>query len=286
MAVTIVALMAPGLDRVYSWSPRTTVSGRRAGKATSEHSWPVRPPRRMPWKPSASEISTSPLIATPTPSWQRPAKRPSPVAAPWCRARSKNTSPRSSRNSFAQFNPREARFIGTPIDYVVFNGLDEGECEIVLIEVKTGRSQLSPRERRVRQAVEASRVRWVEMRLPKGIIDTSVGGIETATPAVSLGPPPTTCGRPTVDVPTDLVSGLGPLSGAVQSRGRFFKRSMRACALSVGFPAHCCRNHYRRQVHPLMVYGDANYVVSSWLSVSLSVVPTVFEETEEWLRPW
>jgi predicted Holliday junction resolvase-like endonuclease len=52
----------------------------------------------------------------------------------------------------AQFNPREARFIGTPIDYVIFNGLDEGECEIVLVEVKTGRSQLSQRERRVRWA--------------------------------------------------------------------------------------------------------------------------------------
>jgi len=66
-----------------------------------------------------------------------------------------------------EFNPREARFIGTPIDYVVFDGIDRGECEVVFVEVKTGRSQLSMRERRVRRAVEAGRVRWVEMRLPE-----------------------------------------------------------------------------------------------------------------------
>ena len=65
-----------------------------------------------------------------------------------------------------EFDPREARFIGTPVDYVVFHGLDSGDCEIVFVEVKTGRSQLSARERLVRRAVQAGRVRWAEMRLP------------------------------------------------------------------------------------------------------------------------
>src|ERR1700733_7722990 len=55
------------------------------------------------------------------------------------------------------FNPRDARFLGSPIDFVVFEGLDEGEeCRsIVLVEVKTGKSALSKRERQVRDAVEA-----------------------------------------------------------------------------------------------------------------------------------
>lgn len=45
------------------------------------------------------------------------------------------------------FNPRDARFLGSPIDFVVFTGLDEGEeCrEVVLVEVKTGKSPLTKR---------------------------------------------------------------------------------------------------------------------------------------------
>jgi predicted Holliday junction resolvase-like endonuclease len=89
-----------------------------------------------------------------------------------------------------QFSPREARFIGTPIDYIVFDGLDDGECEIALVEVKTGRSQLSQRERRVRRAVEAGRVRWIEMRLPEEIIGVPFGAVGPATTPVALGPPP------------------------------------------------------------------------------------------------
>lgn len=62
----------------------------------------------------------------------------------------------------ARFNPRDARFIGTPVDFVVFNGLDEDQCtEVVLVEVKTGaRASLTGRERRVRECVEAGRVRF------------------------------------------------------------------------------------------------------------------------------
>ncbi|GEM_PF-648277 len=75
----------------------------------------------------------------------------------------------------AEFDPREARFIGTPVDYVVFNGIDDGECEVVFVEVKTGRSQLSTRERRVRRAVEEGRARWVELRLPNDVDGDGTG---------------------------------------------------------------------------------------------------------------
>ena len=41
----------------------------------------------------------------------------------------------------ANFNPKDARFLGSPIDFVVFDGLDEGEVKrVVLIEVKTGKA--------------------------------------------------------------------------------------------------------------------------------------------------
>ena len=61
-----------------------------------------------------------------------------------------------------KYDPTEARFIGSPIDLIVFPGLAEGEpTEVVLIEVKTGKSgRLTPKERKVRELIDAGRVRW------------------------------------------------------------------------------------------------------------------------------
>jgi predicted Holliday junction resolvase-like endonuclease len=58
-------------------------------------------------------------------------------------------------------DPKDVRFLGTPIDLIAFSGLNASEeVEIVFIEVKTGQSVLSPRERAVKKAVEAKRVSW------------------------------------------------------------------------------------------------------------------------------
>jgi len=63
------------------------------------------------------------------------------------------------------FNPKDARFLGTPVDLVVFDGLDEGQLRrVVFVEVKTGGSALSARERQVRETVEARQVEWTELR--------------------------------------------------------------------------------------------------------------------------
>ena len=53
-------------------------------------------------------------------------------------------------------NPKDIRFLGTPIDLIAFKGLNDSmeEIEIVFIEVKTGGSALSARERAVKKAVE------------------------------------------------------------------------------------------------------------------------------------
>ena len=53
-------------------------------------------------------------------------------------------------------NPKDARFLGSPIDLVVFDGLSEGTLrKIVFIEVKTGKTgRLSARERQIKQVVE------------------------------------------------------------------------------------------------------------------------------------
>ena len=61
-----------------------------------------------------------------------------------------------------QYDPTEARFIGTPIDLIVFPGLATGDPrEIVIMEIKTGKSgQLTPQQRKIRQLIEGGMVRW------------------------------------------------------------------------------------------------------------------------------
>jgi predicted Holliday junction resolvase-like endonuclease len=67
------------------------------------------------------------------------------------------------------FNPKDVRFLGTPVDLVVFDGLSEGAVRrIVFVEVKTANADLSTRERRVREAVNARRVEWSELRAGPG----------------------------------------------------------------------------------------------------------------------
>ncbi len=63
------------------------------------------------------------------------------------------------------FSPKDVRFLGSPVDLVVFDGLDAGDLRgIVFIEIKTGGAALSKRERQLRDAVNAGRVSWQEMR--------------------------------------------------------------------------------------------------------------------------
>jgi predicted Holliday junction resolvase-like endonuclease len=60
------------------------------------------------------------------------------------------------------YDPTEARFIGTPFDLIIFPGLACGDPqEIVIMEIKTGKNcQLSPVERKIRQLVEDGMVRY------------------------------------------------------------------------------------------------------------------------------
>lgn len=66
------------------------------------------------------------------------------------------------------YDPTEARFIGSPVDLVVFPGLSSDKPrEIVFVEVKAGaRGRLSQREQRIRELVEAGKVRWELMHRP------------------------------------------------------------------------------------------------------------------------
>lgn len=65
-------------------------------------------------------------------------------------------------------NPSEARFIGKPVDFVVFRGLSTGEVsEIIFVEVKSHPGiSLNSNERSVRKAVEKRMVRWEQYHPP------------------------------------------------------------------------------------------------------------------------
>lgn len=61
-----------------------------------------------------------------------------------------------------KYNPKETKFIGSPIDLIVFNGLDDGNLrEIIFIEIKAGETpSMTTRERQVRDCIKNNRVRW------------------------------------------------------------------------------------------------------------------------------
>ncbi len=66
------------------------------------------------------------------------------------------------------YDPTEARFIGNPIDFIVFPGLAQGDPqEIIIMEIKTGKaSQLTPQQHKIRQLIEDGMVRWELIQKP------------------------------------------------------------------------------------------------------------------------
>ena len=59
-----------------------------------------------------------------------------------------------------EFNPEECTFLGKPIDYISFGGE-----EITFIEVKSGKSQLSSKQRFIRDQIKSKLVAWKEIRI-------------------------------------------------------------------------------------------------------------------------
>jgi len=64
--------------------------------------------------------------------------------------------------------PTECRFVGKPIDLLVFKGMDDKNInEVVFVEVKSGKSKLSAVEKKLKEAIEKKKVRWEEYRIPE-----------------------------------------------------------------------------------------------------------------------
>lgn len=69
--------------------------------------------------------------------------------------------------------PADARFLGDPVDYVIFDGYtavkDDGatgdELELVIIDIKRGRTGLSSGQRQIARAIRDGRVRFEIVRI-------------------------------------------------------------------------------------------------------------------------
>jgi predicted Holliday junction resolvase-like endonuclease len=58
------------------------------------------------------------------------------------------------------FDPALFRFLGEPVDGIIFDS-----DSVVFCEFKTGKSQLSQKQRRIKELVESGKVKWLEFRL-------------------------------------------------------------------------------------------------------------------------
>ena len=67
------------------------------------------------------------------------------------------------------FDPGDCRFIGKPVDFIVFRGMNEQNIsEVVFVEIKSGVSKtLNQQEKRLREAIQAGRVSWVQWNLER-----------------------------------------------------------------------------------------------------------------------
>ncbi|MDR0998866.1 MAG: hypothetical protein LBL70_07345, partial [Treponema sp.] len=60
------------------------------------------------------------------------------------------------------YDPGDCRFMGKPVDFIVFRGMNQGQiAEVIFLEVKSGTAKtLNEQEKRLRDAVRAGKVRW------------------------------------------------------------------------------------------------------------------------------
>lgn len=59
----------------------------------------------------------------------------------------------------------DCRFLGEPIDIVIFNGLTEGKVDSInFLEVKSGKAVLNKHQKNVREAIENNKIKYEEFK--------------------------------------------------------------------------------------------------------------------------
>jgi len=62
------------------------------------------------------------------------------------------------------FDPGDCRFVGKPVDFIIFKGMNEKEIsEVVFLEIKSGSGRnLNEQEKKLRDVIQSRKVSWVE----------------------------------------------------------------------------------------------------------------------------
>ncbi|MDG6949256.1 MAG: hypothetical protein JRM77_05300 [Nitrososphaerota archaeon] len=74
----------------------------------------------------------------------------------------------------AKYNPADARFIGSPIDYIIFRNMSKGDgsedsIEIVFLDVKTGKAGLNPIQKKIEAAATDRRISFDVLRISEQV---------------------------------------------------------------------------------------------------------------------
>jgi predicted Holliday junction resolvase-like endonuclease len=59
-----------------------------------------------------------------------------------------------------KYDAQKANFLGNPIDYIIFE-----EEEIIFMEIKSGNSALSQKQRKIKKLVNDKKIRWEEIKI-------------------------------------------------------------------------------------------------------------------------
>lgn len=123
--------------------------------------------------------------------------------------------------------PSDSHFIGSPIDYIVFNGYTEfkdnhgsnDNFELVIIDIKYNTAQLTEGQKQIAKAIKAGKVRFETVRvLPDGKIE--VHSLDSSTnnkPIVSVESSPT-------EVSSAITETDTPLNNAYTNWYRFLQK--------------------------------------------------------------
>ena len=70
------------------------------------------------------------------------------------------------------YNSSDARFIGSPIDYIIFDGYTRNkdgdgqkDISIVFADIKSGNSRLSKIQRKIKNAIQDKKIKWETIRV-------------------------------------------------------------------------------------------------------------------------
>lgn len=75
----------------------------------------------------------------------------------------------------SNYNPKDYKFMGDPIDYIIFDGMSDVNTKedeikkIILMDIKTGKSQLNKVQKAVKKCIEAGNVEFQVYRPEKDI---------------------------------------------------------------------------------------------------------------------